>query len=67
MEVKRLEDLKTSKLTELVLRKQKEFQEISKKSHITLDSHTDIEKTISSFESGEHSIHFLTLATYNGS
>ena len=50
--MKRLEDLKTSKLTELVLRKQKEFQEISKKSHITLDSHTDIEKTISSIESG---------------
>jgi protein regulator of cytokinesis 1 len=63
--VKRLEDLKASKLKELILRKQKELQEISKKSHIIPDNYADIEKAVSSIEYGEHANPSYTRGNYS--
>lgn len=52
-EVARLEELKGSKMKELVLKKQTELEEICRRIHLIAESNTAIEKTFASMESGK--------------
>ncbi|XVF09710.1 hypothetical protein REPUB_Repub07fG0118800 [Reevesia pubescens] len=51
-EVSRLEELKSSKMKELVLKKRSELEEICRKTHLVPDSESSIEDTIEAIESG---------------
>ena len=51
-EVSRLEELKSSKMKELVLKKRSELEEICKKTHLVLDSESSIEDAIEAIEYG---------------
>ncbi|KAI5057547.1 hypothetical protein GOP47_0027562 [Adiantum capillus-veneris] len=51
-EVERLENLKASKMKELVLKKQTELEEICRKAHIIPEGHVTLDSTIASMESG---------------
>ncbi|XP_022736876.1 65-kDa microtubule-associated protein 3-like [Durio zibethinus] len=51
-EVYRLEELKSSKMKELVLKKRSELEEICRKTHLVPDSESSIEDAIEAIESG---------------
>ncbi|XP_022774468.1 65-kDa microtubule-associated protein 3-like [Durio zibethinus] len=51
-EVSRLEELKSSKMKELVLKKRSELEEICRKTHLVPDSDTAVEDAIEAIESG---------------
>ncbi|XVE64112.1 hypothetical protein DITRI_Ditri07aG0075600 [Diplodiscus trichospermus] len=51
-EVSRLEELKSSKMKELVLKKRSELEEISRKTHLVPDSDIVVEDAIEAIESG---------------
>ena len=51
-EVSRLEELKSSKMKELVLKKRSELEEICRKTHLVLDSDSEVEDAIEAIESG---------------
>ncbi|XVE58677.1 hypothetical protein DITRI_Ditri04bG0187900 [Diplodiscus trichospermus] len=51
-EVSRLEELKSSKMKELVLKKRSELEEICRKTHLVPDSESKIEEAIEAIESG---------------
>ncbi|XVF12377.1 hypothetical protein REPUB_Repub08aG0112200 [Reevesia pubescens] len=51
-EVSRLEELKSSKMKELVLKKRSELEEICRKTHLVPDSESAIEDAIEAVESG---------------
>ncbi|MCO5573191.1 hypothetical protein L7F22_026958 [Adiantum nelumboides] len=51
-EVERLENLKASKMKELVLKKRTDLEEICRKAHIIPEGHVTLDSTIASMESG---------------
>ncbi|XWS37719.1 hypothetical protein CRYUN_Cryun19dG0069100 [Craigia yunnanensis] len=51
-EVSRLEELKSSKMKELVLKKRLELEEICRKTHLVPDSDSEVEDAIEALESG---------------
>eukprot|EP01018_Ginkgo_biloba_P011853 Gb_30131 [translate_table: standard] len=51
-EVARLEELKGSKMKELVLKKRTELEEICRKTHLIPETNTALDKTIASMDSG---------------
>ncbi|KAK4795640.1 hypothetical protein SAY86_027966 [Trapa natans] len=51
-EVARLEELKSSKMKELVLKKRTELEEICRKTHLIADANTAIEYAVEAIESG---------------
>ena len=51
-EVSRLEELKSSKMKELVLKKRSELEEICRKTHLVPDSDSEVEDAIEAIESG---------------
>lgn len=51
-EVARLEELKSSKMKELVLKKKSELEEICKKTHMVPESNSPIEHAIEAIDSG---------------
>ncbi|XP_022132170.1 65-kDa microtubule-associated protein 8 isoform X2 [Momordica charantia] len=52
-EVKRLDQLKASKMKELFIKKQKELEDICNKSHMEIPSRSEMEKIINLINSGE--------------
>jgi protein regulator of cytokinesis 1 len=61
LEVARLEDLKASKMKELVLKKRTDMEELCRKAHIIPDSYAELDNSIKSMESGENGILRLLL------
>lgn len=55
-EVSRLEDLKSSKMKELVLKKRSELEEICRKTHMVADADSAMEYVIEAIESGNYVI-----------
>lgn len=51
-EVSRLEELKGSKMKELVLKKRTELEEICRRTHLIAESNTTLDKSIASMDSG---------------
>eukprot|EP00253_Pinus_taeda_P005526 PITA_05526 len=51
-EVSRLEELKGSKMKDLVLKKRTELEEICRRTHLIAESNTTLEKSIASMDSG---------------
>lgn len=51
-EVSRLEELKSSKMKELVLKKRSELDEICRKTHLVLEEDTIVEYAIETIDSG---------------
>ncbi|KAM0935476.1 putative microtubule-associated protein, MAP65/Ase1/PRC1 [Dioscorea sansibarensis] len=51
-EVLRLEELKTSKMKELVLKKKTELEELRRRTHLVADAYNEIEYAIEAIESG---------------
>lgn len=51
-EVTRLEELKSSKMKELVLKKQSELEEICRKNHMVPENDSSMEYTLEAIESG---------------
>ena len=47
-----MEELKSSKMKELVLKKRSELEEICRKTHLVLDSDSEVEDAIEAIESG---------------
>lgn len=61
-EVKRLDQLKASKMKELFIKKQNELEEICRKSHMEIPSRTEMDNILNLIYSGTYkrlgSIHF---------
>ena len=55
-EVARLEELKGSKMKELVLKKRTELEEICRRTHLIAESNTTLDKSIASMDSGKFSL-----------
>lgn len=55
-EVSRLEELKASKMKELVLKKRSELEEICRKTHMVLEADSALECAIEAIESGIYHI-----------
>lgn len=55
-EVSRLEELKTSKMKELVLKKRSELEEICRKTHMIAESDTALDIAIEAIESGKETL-----------
>lgn len=53
-EVSRLEELKSSKMKELVLKKRTELEEICRKTHMVPDFDSSMEHAIEAIESGTY-------------
>ena len=51
-EVSRLEELKSSKMKELVLKKRSELEEFCRKTHLVPDSDSAVEDAVEAVESG---------------
>lgn len=51
-EVSRLEELKSSKMKELVMKKRTELEDICRKTHLITESDTSLEIAIEAIESG---------------
>lgn len=52
-EVLRLEELKASKMKELVLKKKTELEELRRRTHLVADAYNEIEYAIEAIESGK--------------
>ena len=57
-EVLRLEELKTSKMKELVLKKKTELEELRRRTHLVADAYNEIEYAIEAIESGKSLLTF---------
>lgn len=55
-EVSRLEELKTSKMKELVLKKRSELEEICRKTHMIAESNNALDIAIEAIESGNETL-----------
>ena len=64
-EVARLEELKRSKMKELVLKKWTELEEICRRTHLIAESNTTLDKSIASMDSGKFSwVLFILLLNF---